>query len=233
MQTCYACQNIATTREHVPPKCLFPKQKDVTGDVDLRRNLITVPSCEEHNLCKSEDDEYFLYVISMNLPANAIAQAHWSTKLKRAFERRPTLINSMLSNSEDVNVMDRHTGRIYEAVRVDLNGSCFNKTLELIALGVYYHHIGERWVGNIRVHPDFIDFPHESNAADIVTNRRVLFDVAKKLFASAPQYGDNPKIFWYQVHKQPAGDHLRCLIRLGFYEGCTVTVFFGEINGYR
>ena len=227
MEFCYACQNPATTKEHIPPRCLFPEVKDAVDGADYRRNLIMVPSCTKHNLEKSGDDEYLLYVLTTNLPSNAIAHTQW-TKLKRAIERRPALWNSMRSNSEEVEVMDSHTGKIYEAVQMGLDGTRFQKSLELISLGVYRHHFGERWEGSIHVHSDFIAFSHEPNAADIDANRVLVFNCAKKLFASAPRHGNNPDVFWYQVC-EPADHYLRCLIRLGFYEGCTATAFLGGI----
>lgn len=227
MQTCYACQNPATTKEHIPPQCLFPEVKDTAAGADYRRNLITVTSCAEHNFRKSGDDEYLLYVLSTNLPANAIAQTQW-TKLKRAIKRRPALWNSMRSNVEDVEVMDSHTGKKYKAVQMSLDGIRFQRSLELIALGVYCHHFGERWEGNIHVHSDFIAFPHVPNAAEIDANRVLVFNCAETIFASLPRYGDNKKVFWYQVYEPE--NRFRCLIRLGFYEGCTATAFLGEIK---
>lgn len=46
-ETCYMCEAAPTSREHVPPKCLFPESKDVNGQ-NFRENLITVPSCDIH-----------------------------------------------------------------------------------------------------------------------------------------------------------------------------------------
>ncbi|MDO8447017.1 MAG: hypothetical protein Q7T53_13135 [Deltaproteobacteria bacterium] len=227
MQTCYACQKPATTKEHTPPLCLFPDRKDIPDGVDFRRNLITVPSCEEHNLKKSGDDEYLLYVLSTNLPANEIAQAQW-TKLKRAVVRRPALWNSMCSSSEDVEVMDSQTGKIYEAVQIGLDGSRFQRSLELITLGIYCHHFGNHWIGNIRIHSDFADFPYESSKAEIDANRMLVFHCAEKLFASIPRHGDNQDVFWYQVYKPE--NSFRYLIRIGFYGRCTITAFLGEMN---
>lgn len=54
-QFCYACENEATSVEHTPPKCIFPQLKDFPHK-NLRRNLITVPSCDRHNSAKSKDD---------------------------------------------------------------------------------------------------------------------------------------------------------------------------------
>jgi hypothetical protein len=55
----------------VPPECIFPEAKDAAGGRDLRRNLITVPSCAEHNLKKGADDIYLMWVMCCNLSANS------------------------------------------------------------------------------------------------------------------------------------------------------------------
>ena len=57
------CDAPSTSREHAPPISLFP-EADVFGR-DVRRNLITVPSCDAHNSMKSKDDEVFRAVILM------------------------------------------------------------------------------------------------------------------------------------------------------------------------
>jgi hypothetical protein len=92
MTTCYMCQSEATSKEHVPPLCLFPEQKDLPKGEDLRKNLITVPSCEVHNIEKSGDDTYLLYLLVLNLPSNEIAYNQYATKIKRDIERNPNLI---------------------------------------------------------------------------------------------------------------------------------------------
>ena len=38
LPTCYACNQLATSREHTPPRSFFPE--------DRRKNLITVPPAE-------------------------------------------------------------------------------------------------------------------------------------------------------------------------------------------
>src|SRR6266850_2946355 len=103
---CYCCEQLGTTDEHVPPKCLFPERKDLPAGIDLRRNLITVPSCPTHNLEKSGDDEYLMYVLTMNLPAEKIAEYHFSTKVLRGINRRPLLINRILAKTSPVTIHD-------------------------------------------------------------------------------------------------------------------------------
>lgn len=48
-EQCYMCDEAASSVEHAPPKCLSPEIKN--SEIDLRINLVTAPSCEEHN-CK-------------------------------------------------------------------------------------------------------------------------------------------------------------------------------------
>lgn len=53
---CVFCGATAKTRDHVPPKCIFPD--------DRRINLRTVPACEICNSKTKKDDEYFRMVLA-------------------------------------------------------------------------------------------------------------------------------------------------------------------------
>ena len=75
------CSEPATSREHVPPSCFFPEKNE------FRKNLITVPSCDKHNLVKSGDDEYLFAVISSHLESNQIARDQFKKTIK-AINRR-------------------------------------------------------------------------------------------------------------------------------------------------
>lgn len=55
---CYFCGKTSTSNEHVPPRNLFPKGQK------YRYNLITVPSCDEHNSDKSDLDNRMLIFFS-------------------------------------------------------------------------------------------------------------------------------------------------------------------------
>ena len=221
---CFACDNPATTREHVPPACLFPESKDTDGNQNFRRNLITVPACVDHNLGKSSDDMYLLWVLSTNLSANSLAGQQVSTKLMRANERRPALGQRILSKTQDVTVVGSHSGAKHEVVAVMLDNARFQRVLDLIGLGTYRHHFGKRYVGSVRIHPDFIGYDDSSQICDVDTHRLVLFDAAEPLLAAEEKYGENPEVFWYQVHEPK--DKYRCLMRLVFYGRCTTTAFF-------
>src|SRR5947208_14670020 len=59
--TCYACDNPRTSMAHAPPKCFFPEEKDNSGNYLSSKQLIKVPSCDEHTTKKSNDDVYALW----------------------------------------------------------------------------------------------------------------------------------------------------------------------------
>lgn len=229
-ETCYACNSIATTREHVPPACLFPEAKDNPGDKDLRRNLITVPSCENHNLAKSADDEYFLWVLSTNIPANSIAQRQVFTKLSRSHMRRPALGKSFFDEAKDVYVKESHSDIVHEAVEVPLDGARFERALKLVSLGIYRHHFNKNWHGSHRVHADFVAFPYEKVPGEVDRARIEFYNAAQRLFASEDKHGENPDVFYFQIHQQ--GEHNGIFMRLVFYEGCTATAMFGVDSCY-
>lgn len=228
LDTCYACDSPATTREHVPPQGLFPKAKDSLAGVDLRRNLITVPSCAAHNLEKSRDDVYFEWVICCNLPANSVAKRQIETKLSRAIRRDPSLLSMIDKDSKDVVVVDSHSGQEHEATEETLDGARFEKVIDLIARGLFRHHYGESWLGPVRVVPDFIDFPDEPDQATLRERRIALFNLAMRSFATCERHGANPDVFWFQARDGEGG--CRCVMRLAFYGACTATAFFGELR---
>lgn len=67
----------ATTREHIPPKCIFLKP--------LPSNLTTVPACYSCNNISSKDDEYFRVML-------AISVGHQTERGKEFFqESRKTI----------------------------------------------------------------------------------------------------------------------------------------------
>jgi len=53
------CDLPGTTDEHIPPRAIFPEAKDAEGR-NYRIDLITVPSCPDHNTAKSDDDEFLM-----------------------------------------------------------------------------------------------------------------------------------------------------------------------------
>jgi hypothetical protein len=69
--SCYyqGCSRPGTTKEHIPPKSFFPK--------DQRNQLLTVTSCELHNIEKSSDDIYVLAQICLNASPSNRSREVW------------------------------------------------------------------------------------------------------------------------------------------------------------
>lgn len=222
MPICYMCNKEGVTDEHVPPKCLFPAQKDLPDGIDLRKNLITVPACEDHNSKKSKDDEYLLYCLVINLPANSIAENHFFSKIMRAIDRNPSIINSIVENHAPVRVNDTESGEWFETVAVNIDTNRLYYALECMARALYYHHYKKRWPTRVQIEPEFL--LALGTPDDLQVNKRTE-TVAKSsdiLFKEAMHYGKNPEVFTYQVFE---GDSkLPYAMRLHFYGKCRVTV---------
>jgi hypothetical protein len=108
---CYCCNALATTREHVPPQCFFPKKKHLpVGSKNYRRELITVPSCERHNTERSHDDEYAAAVVVATVESelmSLIIERKWL----RAFKRNNSALwKTISSKSTPVRLVSNRNG---------------------------------------------------------------------------------------------------------------------------
>lgn len=224
---CYSCDKEESSREHVPPKCLFPERKDLPDGVDLRKGLITVPSCDEHNLKKSGDDEYLMYILAMNLPAETIAQHHFSTKVLRAIRRRPDLINSIISQRTPVTVQNVSTGEIVKTSAIYVNYERLEYSLKVISLGVYYNHFQMRWAGSVSIQVDFLGYLEGEESDEANRLSEFLAKAADQIFTGVPMIGENPEVFKYQIITPKNDEGIDLLMRLYFYQGCRVTICFG------
>jgi hypothetical protein len=227
--TCYMCDRPAKGVEHVPPRCLFPEQKDLPEGVDLRKQLITVPACDEHNTSKSQDDEYLLYLLVINLPANETAKNQFFTKIMRSIERNPGLVKKFMASPYPVIAVDKETGQAHHTVAVNIDDARLDSALDHIARALYYHHFKTQWLGDVRTQSDFLLAsldPEKGQERNKLGEYMVA--AADQLFADSAFHGENPDVFKYQVLE--GNENVHQLMRLHFYNGCRVSVFFGA-NG--
>jgi hypothetical protein len=208
------CDAPATSREHVPPLCIFPEMKDMQDGIDYRKNLITVPACDAHNLEKSTDDEYLRLVLIHGYFNNPLAEKQFMTKLLRAFERRPALLAQLHQENTPVIV-----GGV-ETVAVTIDRARFERSLEMIVRALHFCVFKEHLLQPMRIHtPLLMDM--ESDVADMqnAVVKKFCAGVRELTAVSAPT-GANPDIFWYKYHchEDACGWHL-C-----FYGGFDVYV---------
>jgi hypothetical protein len=219
MKTCYMCDRQATSREHVPPKCFFPEKGELSPERDYRKNLITVPSCDAHNLSKSKDDEYLLAVVLSYFENNAIAQGHFIKKMLRALKRRPSLFH-LFANLRPATVDGKPTA-VFEVDR-----KRFDRSVACMARGLHFCHYGEKWEDPIDV---FTIEPvmRLGNYEEINREFRRLSCETTGLLENERRFGDNQEVFYYQIcrEEQPKG----LLVRIVFYEGFSVIALSSQL----
>lgn len=207
-ETCYMCNMPATSREHVPPKCFFPEQKDLGKD--YRKNLISVPSCDLHNSQRSKDDEYVQFVITSHYKNKPVAQRQFSTKVMRALKRKPSML-SFLKNPIPVTVFDKPSA----AFTVDRER--FNKEIEHIARALYFLHHNEKLTLPVVVHsPDFFMI-NQPNADAVNQRMQEIEKMTIEAISGQPIHGVNQEIFYYQFLN--VKETSRFVVRMVFYEG--------------
>lgn len=211
--TCYMCDQPETGREHVPPRCIFPEQRDIPG-MDLRKNLISVPSCDVHNSQKSKDDEYLLLVLVSHFNNNKIAENQFRTKILRALQRRPKLVQIYMKERKKVLINDEHSF----AFKIDRER--IERELGNIARGLYYYEFQAKWTKRIVVHSPAMLALEGSNADFVNQVTQDMSTLTAFHFDGHPARGDNPEIFWYQIHIE--GQTL--VARMCFYQGLEVIV---------
>lgn len=223
MITCYMCDEKSTSSEHVPPKCLFPEEKDLPTGVDLRKSLITVPSCDLHNSKKSSDDEYLLYCLVMSIPSNEIGKNHFLTKIMRAIERNPSLIKKYLQKHQNVAVENMETGEWSQSIGCQIDDDRFEKSLEQLSRALYFHHFGFKAEGEIGIYPNFLLSMDEGYKE---TNKTIakMDSMSEGLFSKEVAHGENPEVFKYCAVDLGEGEQK--ILRLYFYQGNRVTVIF-------
>lgn len=222
-ELCYWCGKPATSREHVPPKCLFPEGKDLKGidEKDYRKNLITVPSCDAHNLRKSNDDEYLLVCLASRVGNNVAAYLHTCTKVRRARERNPFLLNI---ESEDT--LEAQNVRL-PVEWANVNMLRLLHSFEAIARALYYYDFGVRFDGKCYIVTRLCFNPDAMKST--LFNARA----CKLLEAEMPHWGteikgSNPEIFTYQFSPED-GLKTRTLC-LTFYEKTQVFVALSKMT---
>jgi hypothetical protein len=208
------CERDSVGREHVPPSCLFPETKDLPPDIDLRKNLMTVQSCSDHNSQKSGEDQYFLNVLTSCDCSNDVGKEHYRRKIRRQNVRNSSILRRFADRAFELN------GRLAHNVEIE-RLDCF---IEQLAHALYFAHFGTRWLGDLGWIPEFLS---RATDADPTAEHSRLSAVAENnlKFEGVPYYGSNRQVFAYQV----LGTNAECQMRLHFYEGCKVWLEFSSL----
>jgi hypothetical protein len=204
--TCYACNDPASTVEHVPPRGFFPPGK--------RLNLITVPSCRAHNNDLSKDVEYVRNLAPLVVGTNEVGLRQFTDKVMRSYERSPALKAQTFKNMQEVRIGGQPAGLL--TVEVDR----VIRIMEGVARGLHYRDTGQKqwdWViiPASMMHRENIPAEAKRTWKQLLT----LFDSVKL----ADRQCSNPEVFTYASGSNPSptvGTYW--YYRLCFYGGFTI-----------
>ena len=217
---CYMCDNHATTREHVPPLCLFPEQKDVKG-LDFRKGLITVPSCDDHNSKKTKDDEFLMVSIAGIVGNNWVGYFHTKTKITRAISRKSSdfLNKAVIRNSKEL-IIEAKNGLKFPVILGNPDYQRFVKCFENIAYGLYFNDYKKSFKGKIRMLLGFVKYeaPDSNTFISFLKKRFEMDELALDI------KGDNPEVFKYQFCKPDKFGLIG--LKLTFYGATDVFISF-------
>ena len=223
IQQCYMCDTIATTKEHVPPLCLFPEEKDIKTTI-FRNNLITVPSCDTHNSRKSSDDEFLMGCLAGIVGNNVIGFFHAHTKVRRSLQRKGRdYIHELMKDIKEINLKSAKNFEFPVLVgQPDLQRlhSCFKH----ISYGLFFHKFGKRFIGQVHIIIDFITYENpKAEQYKLLCRKRFELEPNKP-----KKEGTSPEIFRYEfIDPDEFG-----MIAMGmtFYEGAKVFVAFQGVD---
>lgn len=218
-QTCYICDELATSKEHVPPLCLFPEEKDIKTSY-FRNNLLTVPSCDIHNSKKSKDDEFLMACLTGIVGNNIIGYFHNQTKVKRAIQRKDyDFLDTIMKNRENINVTT-NLGQKLPILIGQPDTERLQKCFEHIAYGLYFNKFGHTFKGKIISILDFVTYEDDTTEKyKLVIRTRIEVEKNKRTIE-----GNNPEIFKYEFFEP---DEFGLIgLQLQFYEGAKVFIAF-------
>jgi hypothetical protein len=142
---CIYCGNIATTKDHVPPRSFFPKP--------FLSNLITVPSCFECNNRFSNDEEYLRTVLASALQdrdSEELVTQIWEQKVERALKRNEPLIGSIYNSLQLVSIYDGST-LLGKRMAFTIDMDRIERVISKIVKGLFFCHVGEPLAPNFSV----------------------------------------------------------------------------------
>lgn len=200
---CYWCgtpvDETSNVREHVPPLGFFPK--------GMREQLITVPSCHEHNTQFSALDERFQVYIKA-IGSNQIAIDDFKTKVVKGLNRaeKKKFVES-LSRSSFQHEIDGEQKIVFK-----IDTEYTQKFAEKVIRGLYFYHNNKPAQGNVQSFS--IQFFDPDLDYDFLFDE--LFEYLQPEHMTEGNY-ENPEVFRYRyINLTEFGAFL---VVLSFYKG--------------
>lgn len=133
MGKCVFCsERKADTRDHVPPKGIFPKPRP--------SNLVTVPACAECNGNWSSLDEIFKLFVSLQAGMDGISESFLHNSVKRTIDHNQRLKKFLIEKSKMVEVRTPEGIIIGDLIRIPFPEKELKMMCQRIIMGLFYHH---------------------------------------------------------------------------------------------
>lgn len=131
-EKCVICgERAAVTRDHVPPKNLFPKPRP--------NDLVTVPACSECNNGSSVEDEDFRTYLSFQIGLQShLTEKLWFDGAKKSLERRKSLQQQIIASLRPI-MVETKTG-ITSETAFEVPERVYVRVFERVVRGLYFHH---------------------------------------------------------------------------------------------
>ena len=173
------CGALATTKDHIPPLCIFPKPRP--------SNLITIPACNACNHDRSFDDEYFRLVIAAG--SRDAPQSHnvLRQRIIPRMRETPALIVEFLKSVQRVDFHSPDHTFIGQAPVFQINRPRVQAVIDKIVRGLFFKHTNRRLAVS-HIVEDYLSYPKVE---------KPLQDVIAEL--SLVNVGDG-SIFSYRYH---------------------------------
>jgi hypothetical protein len=211
-KTCYICGKEATSKEHTPARCYFPEESQ------YRKNLITVPSCEEHNENTSNDDEYVRNIISMSIGNNAVAFMQFIKKTVVSFEKSRGIFIDTTKNAQRIyTAIEGEKPKPSYAFKIDRNR--FDDVMKKISYALFYSVYKEPWDKEL-----IIMTKHLLDKDMILDEYGDLIESIEDELEEHPFDGKNPQVFKYKFLPTESDNKHEQVLRMVFYEGFEIWV---------
>ena len=131
---CVFCGGSAKTRDHVPPKGIFPDPKPT--------DLITVPACASCNSKTKLDDEYFRWLVATGSGVDKRAHELIKDRILPRFRSRSALLHEIMKGATHVDIHSE--GGIYLGKQPAFHFDRFRvqTVIDKTVRGLYYVELG-------------------------------------------------------------------------------------------
>lgn len=128
-QLCVICgKNIATTRDHIPPKSIFPKPRP--------DDLITVPACSTCNNGDSDFDERFKVYSNLHVLRN---EKNWEelfeSTIAPTINHNKRLKKDILAGAKDVMLETKSGNKLGHHIAIKWDSEAFVNVIERTTRG--------------------------------------------------------------------------------------------------